>query len=155
MITCVLPDACNERMDTMKDYGLNDRQREFARLLAKGMKQADAYRKAFDCKGKSESAIHSHASRLAKNGKVCEFLADMRKEADTEAVMSKRERMESLTRIAKRSEQYKPREAIAAIAELNKMDGAYEPEKVELSGSLGVGAVVAALQQGEVEPLVR
>ncbi len=128
---------------------------EFARLIAMGAKQVDAYRKAFDCNGKTHEAITKAAQRLSKNVHVLAFVDNLRAETKSAAVIDREKRMEYLSQIVVNTVQAKPREAIAAIAELNKMDGAYEPEKVEVSGTLGVGAVVAALQQGEAEPLVR
>lgn len=128
--------------------GLTDKQREFARLLVTGVAQAEAYRKAFGANKKSEAAIRSCASRLAKNANVVQFCDILRHDCDVSAIASRQERMEWLTaRMRECAAGGDIRGGVACIAELNKMDGAYEPEKLEVSGSLGVGAVVAALQQ--------
>ncbi len=135
---------------------LNDRQREFARLLATGMKQASAYRQAFDCEGMPPSTVASNASRLAKNADIQQYLANLRREADTPAILDRQQRMVILSQMTlKAMDAGNVREAVACIAELNRMDGAYAPEKVQVSGAMGIGAVVAALQAGEAEPLVR
>lgn len=114
--------------------GLNERQRVFARALAEGASQAAAYRKAFDCKGKSEAAVASNASRLAKNDKVREFVAQLGAQADVRAVMGRQERMEWLSRLVEEAAGGEPAvvaNGIRALQELNKMDGAYAPERVE------------------------
>jgi len=114
---------------------LNERQRVFARALAEGASQAAAYRKAFDCKGKSAAAVASNASRLAKNDKVREFVAQLGAAADARAVLGRQERMEWLSRLVEVAERSGEPAAVAngirAVQELNRMDGAYAPERVE------------------------
>ena len=48
---------------------LTPKQERFAQLVAGGSSQADAYREAFNSKGK-DSTVHSEASRLSKDPKV-------------------------------------------------------------------------------------
>lgn len=48
---------------------LTPKQERFAQLVAGGSSQADAYREAFNSKGK-DSTVHSEASRLIKAPKV-------------------------------------------------------------------------------------
>ncbi len=135
---------------------LNEEQREFARLLATGMKQSAAYRQAFDCEGMPPRIVAANARRLAKNADIQRYLASLRREADAPATIDRRQRMMVLSQMTLQAQEAgNVREAVACIAELNRMDGAYEPEKVEVSGNLGVAHIVAALQAGEAEPLVR
>jgi len=135
--------------------GLNEKQKEFARLLAAGVTQSAAYRQVFGAKGKSAAAIRSDAYRLAKNADVLRFVATLSQGADRRAVMDRQERMERLSAAVEEC-QRKGRygEMVRNIAELNRMDGAYEPERLEVSGVLGVGAVVAALQSRGQRPPV-
>lgn len=135
--------------------GLNENQKAFARLLAAGVTQSAAYRQVFGDKGKSAAAIRSAASRLATDVNVVSFVATLSQAADRRAVMDRQERMERLS-AAVEDCQRKGRygEMVRNIAELNRMDGAYEPEKLEVSGVLGVGAVVAALQARGQRPPV-
>ncbi len=134
---------------------LNAQQMEFARLIAQGSKIAEAYRRAFDCSGKSQAAVTKAAQRLSKNVLVLDYVDTLRQETRREAIIDRVRRMELLSSMAEDCcEVGKVRESIAAIAELNKMDGAYEPQQVQVSGSLGVSAVVAALQAGDAEPFV-
>lgn len=48
---------------------LTPKQERFAQLVAGGSSQADAYREAFNSKGK-DSTVHSEASRLMRDPKV-------------------------------------------------------------------------------------
>lgn len=134
---------------------LNDKQREWCRLVAAGVSRSDAYRKAFNRSEMSNDAARKAAHRLSQRDDVCHYLDKLRAEADAAAVLTREERMRMLSRSAVRCENgERYGEMAKMIAELNKMDGAYEPERVEVSGVLGVGAVVAALQEGGQKPPV-
>ena len=140
--------------------GLTDKQREFCRLLVEDrLSKPDAYRKAFKRKDLSNTAASKAASRLSKDDEICRYMSDLHAELDKKAIMSKQERMEWLSRVVRtpigevtplsdlcqehtitEGEDYssvktKMPSKLAAIAELNKMDGAYEPEKVETTVS--------------------
>lgn len=134
----------------MSSDGLTDKQREFCRLVVAGHGKAAAYRQAFGSRNDRSAA--TAAARLMKNVKVQEEINKLRGVRDENAVLSRRERMLMLTRMASESHRAgHVADAVRCIQELNKMDGAYEPEKVEVSGALGVGAVVAALQERDLE----
>ena len=78
-----------------------------------GERQSAAYRKAFDCNGKSEASVRSDASRLARNANVVKLIAELRGQAEAEA---KRGNWSGLIKI---------------VDMLNKMDGTYETKKRE------------------------
>lgn len=135
--------------------GLNEKQKEFARLLAAGVAQGKAYRQVFGAKGKSDAALRSAACRLATDVNVSRFVASLSQGADRRAVMDRQERMERLSAAVEECQRAgRYGEMVRNIAELNRMDGAYEPERLEVSGVLGVGAVVAALQARGQRPPV-
>lgn len=131
---------------------LTDRQQEFARLVVMGCNKSEAYRRAYNKPKCSAAAASKAADRLSKNEGILAFMGKLREERDASAVLSRQERMERLSRMALDAQEVGAvQAAVACIKELNKMDGAYEPEKVEVSGALGVGAVVAALQGRDLE----
>ena len=80
------------------------------------------------------------ASRLLKKAEIQAELNRLTAEAkalsrsrDKEAIGSKAARMEMLWRMAQDSEAVgNVNEAVRCVAELNKMDGAYEPEQVQV-----------------------
>lgn len=149
--------------------GLTDKQREFCRLLVEDrLSKPDAYRKAFKRKDLSNPAASKAASRLSKDDEICRYIDELNAELDKKAIMSKQERMEWLSRVVRTpinsadgesdlcqeytetqgdtfsSTKYKMPSKIQAIQELNRMDGAYEPEKVETTVSV-VGSVLAGI----------
>ena len=132
---------------------MNEQEKEFARLLVSGMKRADAYRKAFKRPELDTLTASKYASRTVKKCEVKEKVVKLNEQLDRVVVASKQERMEALSdtmRGCKRAGDVGG--MVKCIAELNRMDGAYEPEKVEMSGQLGVGAVVAAIQNAGSRP---
>ena len=142
---------------------LNEQQREFCRLVVSGISQRKAYAQAFKCQ--IESAGQS-ATKLMKKAYVQEEISHLREKAHERerkrderaierAIWSKHERMVKIQEWAEESAAVgKIAEALRCVQELNKMDGAYEQEVVNLSEVLGVGAVVAALQaQGSLPPV--
>ncbi|MEG0334481.1 MAG: terminase small subunit [Akkermansia sp.] len=152
--------------------GLTEKQKEFARLLVEGkLSKADAYRKAFNRKDLSGDSASKAASRLSKNDEVCRYVGSLNAKLDTNAVLSKKERMEWLSRVVRTplskvdadsdlcqevvpselGDKIKVPSKIAAITELNKMDGAYEPERIEVKSEFSFGSLLKALPS---DPLV-
>ena len=113
----------------MKQEKITERQREFARRIAKGEKQGAAYLKAFNCKGESKAAVRSNASRLAKNDNIRRLIEELRERADGEAVMTRRERLILLADQARAAAQEGDRMGLARMIDImNRMDGAYVAE---------------------------
>lgn len=155
---------------------LTEKQKEFARGVFEGLSQRDAYKRAYDCTSKKDKTVDELASRLARNAKVKGYLAELNKEVERSAVLSKQERMEWLsdvvrTPIAKVDENSSLCQShsvtesefgtttkvtmpskLSAIAELNKMDGAYEPERIEVKSEFSFGSLLRDLPS---DPLVR
>lgn len=154
---------------------MTEKQKEFARLLVEGkLSKPEAYRKAFKKKGLSNEAASKAASRLSKNDEVLSYIDELNAKLDKKTILTKKERMEWLTRLIVTSpgevdsnselcQEYRMDDAgnvickmpskLGAIAELNKMDGAYEPERTETKVSFG-DEIMDALSslRGEVLP---
>lgn len=107
---------------------LNDRQRRFAELVFKGNPHREAYISA----GYAEKGADESASRLLRNAKVRGYLESLREDARNEVVYTALERMRLLTDIAKGGEDGSMSDRLRAIDLLNKMDGAYSPERHKL-----------------------
>jgi hypothetical protein len=111
---------------------MTTRQEKFARNLAKGMSQRQAYRDAYPNARKwKDESVDNKASALARSGEVSARLAELTRKAESKAVMSRQKRLEALSRIAKRNEKSSPKDAIAAIKALNDMTGDNAPVKQE------------------------
>ena len=132
---------------------VTEKKKEFARLLVEvKMSKADAYRKAYKRKDLSNDAANKAAYRLSKDDVVLRMIDELNKQLDNSAVLTRQQRMEWLSRVVttpignvdsasdlcqevsmdETGAKFKMPSKIAAIAELNKMDGAYTPQKMEV-----------------------
>ena len=120
------------------------RRRAFAEHIAAGKSGVEAARLA-GYKG-TEASLANQASRLMRNDDVRQAIAKVAEKASTKRVLTAQERRERLTELADADAE--PRDAIAAIKELNAMDGLHL-KKIEHSGPDGspIGAVLAAIPE--------
>lgn len=136
--------------------GLNAQQKLFCRLIAvDGMKQGPAYAQAFGCKGNSAGTL---AGRLLKKVEIQREIqrlsTKVQQAAEAAGVWSKAERMERLQEWAERSaEAGEVGAAVRCVDVMNRMDGAYEPEKVAVSAEGDLLRAMLARTNGE--PMVR
>jgi len=120
---------------------LSDQQREFCRLVSLGKSGREAYAAAYDSDLKSAAAS---ASRMLKRdyiqAEINRLTAATREAArernvarEHKVIGDKTDRMEMLWRMACDCEEAGDvNEAVNCVKELNKMDGAYEPEQVQV-----------------------
>lgn len=154
----------------MKD--LTEKQKIFARGLFEGLSQREAYKRAYDCTKKKDKTVDELASRLARNAKVKGYLDGLNKEVEKSAVLSKQERMEWLSRVvttpmcevdeqsdlcqemvsSDQGVKMKMPGKIDAIRELNRMDGAYEPEKIEVKSEFSFSTLLNGLTSDPLVP---
>lgn len=127
-------------------------QREFCRLVAGGETIRAAYLKAYGCK---ESAAAQNGSRLMKRdyikAEISRLTEATRKEIQRrgkEHIGAKADRMQMLWQMAQEAARKGDvQAAVGCIREMNKMDGAYEPEKLDVRAEMGVVGIVAAIQE--------
>ena len=102
---------------------LTAKREKFAQCIAlEDMNQAEAYRACYSVRNMTDKTIWEEASRLTADPKVSARIAELRKEATTEKVMSAQRRREKLTELAGCEDPYI---SMKAIDLLNKMDGEY------------------------------
>lgn len=145
---------------------LTEKQKEFARLLVEGkLSKPDAYRKAFKCKDMKQTTASKAASRLSKNVEIQRYMDKLNDQLNKSAVLTKQQRMEWLSRVVRtpigdidntsdlcqescideNGMKFKMLSKIAAIQELNKMDGAYTPQKMEVDAGENFMSLLNAL----------
>lgn len=145
---------------------LTEKQKEFARLLVEGkLSKPDAYRKAFNRKDMKQVTASKAASRLSKNVEIQRYMDTLNAKLDKSTVLTKQQRMEWLSRVVttpigdidntselcqessidENGMKFKMPSKIAAIAELNKMDGAYTPQKMEVDAGENFMSLLASL----------
>lgn len=108
----------------------------FCLAIVDGMSNKDAGIKA----GYKPTNVTKVASRLLTNVDIKEriqYLSTSMSEAvQSDTIMSTKKRMERLSELAEKEP--KIQNPVAAIAELNKMDGSYAPEKRAVIGNITV-----------------
>jgi phage terminase small subunit len=109
----------------------NARHEQFAQALAKGKTAAEAYELA------GYVPNPKNGDRLKGNEGIKRRVRDILSKAADKAEWSAADRLAALKRIHGATEGGDPRTAIAAIAEANKMQGAYPPSKHQLAGANG------------------
>ena len=110
---------------------LTAKQEEFAKGIAEGMTQADAYRNAYNAKRMTDKSIIEKASELAKNVNITERVKELRDMAAKSTIMTAQRRKEWLTEVINDPE-VDINARLKASDQLNRMDGEYT-QKVEAS----------------------
>ena len=123
---------------------LTAKEEKFSVNVFKGMTLTDAYKDAYDSDNMSDKTINEKASLLAKKDKIRTRIEELRKEANSEAIMTAIERKKWLTDVIKDKQQedvyFKGEDGVEtkigtktadlntkmkAMDILNKMDGEY------------------------------
>ena len=101
---------------------LTPKQDKFARCVASGMTQADAYRAAYNTSNMQDNTIHNEAYKLMQDQEITKRVQELRNDLDDDAIMSARERAVKLSEMARGGD---PDYALRAMEMLNKMTGKY------------------------------
>ena len=113
---------------------LTAKQEKFARAIAEGMTQADAYRSAYNTSRMTDKSVIEKASELANNVNITARLKELRDLAAKSTIMTAQQRKEWLTTVSN-NEEIDINARLKASDQLNKMDGEYV---TKIDGSLNV-----------------
>lgn len=108
---------------------LTAKQEEFAKAIAEGMNQSDAYRSAYSTNRMTDKTVWENASRLMSDSKVLARVKELRDMAAKSTIMTAQKRKEWLTEIINNPE-IDINARLKASDQLNRMDGEYI-QKVE------------------------
>ena len=109
---------------------LTTKQEAFAQSIASGKTQADAYRLAYDAENMKDETIWSKASVLMADGKVTARVDDLRKAIENKQLWTREMSVKALINAYKDGN---PTAKIAAVKELNSMDGSNAPTKLDVT----------------------
>ncbi len=109
----------------------NARHERFAQALARGATATDAYAEA------GYKGDRTAASRLSTNVNINRRVEEIKSRVAEKAEWTAADRLRALKNIFDASEKDDRRTAISAIAEANRMQGSYAPDKHEHSGPDG------------------
>jgi phage terminase small subunit len=110
-------------------------QQRFAEEYVRGIPAYKAYQNAgYICK--SDIVAQASSSKTLRVAKVKAYIVALRDLETNNAILSRNDRMEALSRMQKANEKGGSGVAIRAIKELNLMTGEYRAESVNLSGDV-------------------
>lgn len=108
---------------------LTAKQENFAKGIAEGMTQADAYRSAYNTSRMTDKSVWEKASELAKDIKVAARVKELRDMAAKSTIMNAQQRKEWLTEVINNPD-IDINAKLKASDQLNRMDGEYT-QKIE------------------------
>jgi len=125
---------------------LTIKQEKFCQEYLKCGNASEAYRKSYNAGKMATGTINTNAKTLLKNNPVAIRIEELRNRVEKKAFATFDQKRDLLWNLAIKCaqddlENDKPKQAaavVAALAELNKMDGDLATIKTEISGSLKV-----------------
>lgn len=102
---------------------LTPKQEAFAKCVAEGLSQSDAYRSAYNSKAKPET-VQANASRLMADSRVSARVSELRQQLAEVSLWSRMDSVMVLSEIAKGNDsEAKPADRVNAVKALNQMHG--------------------------------
>jgi len=117
----------------MPHVNLTAKQEAFCQGIADGLGQAESYRSAYDAGDMKENSVYVNASKLMKNAKVTQRIAELRSEVQEKQLWSREMSVKALVQAYREGS---GSVKVAAVKELNAMHGYNEPAKLNISGNL-------------------
>ena len=124
------------------DNKLTAKQEAFAQGIADGLGQADAYRIAYDAEKMSTNNIYSKASVLMSDGKIAERVAELKSQLQSKQLWSREMSVKALVQAYKEGN---GAVKVSAVKELNAMHGFNAPQKIDVTGELGISRIERVL----------
>lgn len=117
----------------MPHVNLTAKQEAFCQGIADGLGQAEAYRAAYDAEDMKENSVYVQASKLMKNPKITQRIAELKSQVQEKQLWSREMSVKALVQAYREGS---GSVKVAAVKELNAMHGYNEPAKINISGSM-------------------
>ena len=117
----------------MPHVNLTAKQEAFCQGIADGLGQADSYRAAYDASDMKENSVYVNASKLMKNAKIMQRIAELRSQVQEKQLWSREMSVKALVQAYREGS---GSVKVAAVKELNAMHGYNEPAKINVNGNL-------------------
>jgi hypothetical protein len=112
---------------------LTPKKEKFARLIAEGVNQSDAYKQTYKADAMKGATINNNAYKLMKDDDVLARVAQIKANLEEKSLWTREQSVMALSAIAMSGA--RPGEIVAAVKELNSMHGFNAPAKHELDVS--------------------
>lgn len=117
----------------MPHVNLTAKQEAFCQGIADGLGQADSYRAAYDAEDMKENSVYVQASKLMKNPKITQRIAELKSQVQEKQLWSREMSVKALVQAYREGS---GSVKVAAVKELNAMHGYNEPAKLNINGNL-------------------
>ena len=117
----------------MSHVNLTAKQEAYCQGIADGLGQADSYRAAYDAGDMKENSVYVQASKLMKNPKIAQRIAELRAGVQEKQLWSREMSVKALVQAFREGT---GSVKVAAVKELNAMHGYNEPAKLNINGNL-------------------
>lgn len=117
---------------------LTPKQEKFAQNVAKGMTFSDAYRKSRDASKMADETVHKRASELAQKGEILGRIDKLKEQLSAKQLWSREDSIKKLIEVMSDA---RPNDVIAAIKELNNMQGFNAPKKMQIEAEMNLQVV--------------
>lgn len=117
---------------------LTPKQEKFAQNVAKGMTFSDAYRKSRDASKMADETVHKRASELAQKGEILGRIDKLKEQLSERQLWSREDSIKKLIEVMSDA---RPNDVIAAIKELNNMQGFNAPKKMQIEAEMNLQVV--------------
>ena len=125
---------------------LTQKQENFTLNLFKGMSQREAYTVAGYSSKQSPDTLDRNACELAGSNKIVARLEELNSKTEDDSVATVIERKQRLTEVLRD----KAENPMPAIDLLNKMEGSYAPDKLDIRGEILITPDMRALAVKEM-----
>jgi len=137
-------DKDDKKPTKSKKKKLTPKQEKFARNVASGMKQVDAYRDAYDTQTTNKNSQRVRAYVESTKSNVADMIADLKARAEQGVVWTREMAMTALLDTYKLArDQNHAQGATGALKELNAMYGFNEATKINIGGQKGNPIIIA------------
>ena len=132
----------------MPHVNLTAKQEAFCQGIADGLGQADSYRAAYDAEDMKENSVYVNASKLMKNAKNTQRIAELKSQVQEKQLWSREMSVKALVQAYREGS---GSVKVAAVKELNAMHGYNEPAKLNINGNLVHKVVRQVIDDAEDE----
>lgn len=116
---------------------LTAKQEAFARFLASGATQADAYRAAYNAQAMKPETVQNNAYKLLKGNEVATRVAELRQELADKSLWTREQSVAVLAGVVGAADA-KHGDMISAVKVLNEMQGFNAPTKHEVAAKVSI-----------------
>ncbi len=117
---------------------LTPKQEKFAQNVAKGMTFSDAYRNSYDASKMVDETVHKRASEIVQKGEIKGRIDQLKEQLSERQLWSREDSIKKLIDVMSDA---RPNDIIAAIKELNNMQGFNAPKKMQIEADMSLQVV--------------